>query len=232
MEFMDLLKNPQLILLGLLGLSFVGSSHCIAMCGPLNMIFVKDTKSAIQYHTARLLGYLAIAISIYFFKDSLLNSSLFLKFKAYNSLLFTALLLLFGIYFLWNKKIKWGASTQVTKKLANFLARKKLLNPFSIGFSNAFLPCAWLYSFFLLIPFAQSSYQATLWTFAFWLPNAVVLGFGVKSIKALVKKIPTKNFKQILGVLLIVLASIRLVSQPIFDNNIEDEKPQQQHSCH
>ena len=182
MTFTDLLQQTSSwIPLGILGLSAVGSSHCIAMCGPLNIAINRNLRDNLVYHIARLFSYMLLASLVFAFKQQLQALPYWQNLSAYSELLLLLSLLFLAVGILWqgffrSRKAKAKAnSSQIFVRIGNFLNRRALLKPQWIGFLNGFIPCGWLYSFLLVVSLAPNYASSLLWTFSFWLPNFLVL---------------------------------------------------------
>lgn len=233
MDFKEVLElSSYIIPFAILTASSIGSTHCVAMCGPLCVSFTETKKKAFTYHLFRLLSYLILVSLIFFLKEEILAMKLFNKISGYNKILVFGFLAVSALFMIFGDKIKFtSGKPKLLKWTANFLNRHRLLGPSSIGFLNGFIPCGWLYSFLLLIPFSSNFLEAYLWTLFFWLPNAAILSFGSISLHL----VSLKNkiaFGKVIGVFILVFSSYQLSVAIENINTIQEESKKEAVRCH
>ncbi|MGW9685191.1 sulfite exporter TauE/SafE family protein [Flagellimonas sp. 2504JD1-5] len=135
-------------------LGFLGSLHCLGMCGPIAFMLPLDhennTKKLIQvfiYHSGRLLAYAVIGILF-----GLLGKGLYLfgiqqKLSIAVGLVMILLVVLPSRFFMTNKLSKpiYVILTKIKSKLGAELKKKTPDALLTIGFLNGFLPCGLVY---------------------------------------------------------------------------------------
>lgn len=215
-----------------MGLSFLGSTHCLSMCGPLCLAFTKTKKAAAYYHVSRLFSYILLASMVYFLKEEIRQLGVFNSVSKYNGIFLFGFLILVSIFMLIGVKIKLPKlNIGIMKPITNFLNRNKLLGASSIGFLNGFIPCGWLYSFLLLVSFSGNYAQALIWTVAFWLPNALILSFGSIGLRNL----PIKNklvLTRALAVFILCFSSYKLFANVQKINKNTHQSHSEVPQCH
>ena len=217
----------------ILGISAVGSTHCISMCGPLCLAFNKSLKTSLQYHIARLLAYLVLVSLVFSVKSYLNDLQLIKNISPYHAYILYGFLIVFSLSVLFENKIK-SISLGIfpAAKIGNFLNRYKLLHPLSIGFANGFLPCGWFYGFLFLTPLASSFLQAYLWTVAFWLPNALILSLFALGLRNF-PKIPTRKLQRVIAVVILFMSILQLTGKIMKDHKHKHSSSQHNEAvCH
>jgi uncharacterized protein len=140
------------ILLGL-GMGFMGSMHCIGMCGPLVMSIHKSggtTKPNLNfqlaYHIGKILSYVLIGA---FFGLLGQTFNLFLS----QQKLSIAVGLSFILFFIFSKIKSKSFSSSLTSKIlpiprffSQLVKDKSILKMFLTGIGNGFLPCGFVYA--------------------------------------------------------------------------------------
>lgn len=128
-------------------IGFVGSLHCVGMCGPLNLLVLKNSNSlrpTARYHIGRILAYAILGILLGFLGESLQ----IIKMQQVTAFVLGAgLLLLYGIPSMRHKIERFYYQSTfyrfIQKKLTSGFAGKGkwILS----GFANGFLPCGLTY---------------------------------------------------------------------------------------
>lgn len=135
-------------------LGFVGSFHCVGMCGPIAMSIPRDsskisslTLNATIYNSGRILTY-----SLFGLLFGLLGTQLTISgFQGWLSILL-GVSLVFGVilnrYFKKNEKSKlYNRITEfITTKYGLLIRKRSLSALFGMGILNGLLPCAFVYS--------------------------------------------------------------------------------------
>lgn len=174
-------------------LGFLGSFHCVGMCGPLTLILPlehrKPVKKAFQiasYHIGKALAYVSLGLVF-----GLLGRGLFIReYQQIFSIIVGSLMILIvllsfvnvqmnlftkPIYFLIGK-VKYALSQQ--------LKHKNALSIFFIGFFNGFLPCGLVYmALFGALAQAELSHSAIY-----------MLAFGLGTVPLMTATIYLGNF--------------------------------------
>lgn len=135
-------------------MGFIGSTHCIGMCGPLALSLPMQADTLIG-KLFQSLTYNIGRISTYALLGSLigLTREMIVPFVFQNqlSMLMGALMILLSAYFLFAGKISIEAGTQhpfyraITRTLGQLYQRPSLRNLYFIGVLNGLLPCGLVY---------------------------------------------------------------------------------------
>lgn len=180
-------------------IGFMGSLHCVGMCGGLVMACTPKPKNNIAYHLGRLFSYSIIAILAGY-----LGSLLIIDFK--NPYLNTVPAIFMGSIFIW-----FGARTFFKKSVRlNYPMKKSVLklwarvmprNPdavtihssFAVGGLSIFLPCAFLYSVILALAAFQSPLISLICIFTFWFGTIPAIAIAPMAIKKVLRPLQTKQ---------------------------------------
>lgn len=142
-----------MLLAGLI-LGFLGSLHCIGMCGPIAMLLplstTNSTKKHFQillYHLGRIFSYSLLGILF-----GVIGKGLFLTgIQQYLSISIGVIMILLVLFPKISYKITTTASpftkllNQIKLKLGLYLKKESFYAIFMIGFFNGFLPCGMVY---------------------------------------------------------------------------------------
>lgn len=155
--------------------SFLGSGHCIAMCGGLIAAGAKSTINIFIYHFGRLLSYLLLGVIF-----GSIGESAQVYFTG-NASWIVAIVMGLSFIFLGIYSWKGGAHPPLPSKIQNWITSYsgKLLSRSSkpganiyagfLGSFSIFLPCGWLYSFALASAATQNAISGATAMFFFWL---------------------------------------------------------------
>lgn len=135
-------------------LGFLGSFHCVGMCGPLTLLLPLDHKKpvkkafqVIMYHLAKALSYMSLGLLF-----GLLGKGLFIgNYQQKLSVVVGALMILIAIFSLINVKLNaltkpiYFLIGKIKYALGQQLRHKSAFSVFFIGFFNGFLPCGLVY---------------------------------------------------------------------------------------
>lgn len=191
------LDSNLLVPSAVLAASFVGSGHCVGMCGGLVVAVSRSTAGIVLYHLGRLVGYLALGL-LFGLIGERVN---FLQSDAVSitfALVMGASLILLGLFnwregrmhlpmpaFITERCVQWSGNCldQSTRSQIN-------IYPAVIGLLSIFLPCGWLYAFVLGALSTQSAWKGTLFMFLFWLGTLPALTITPWIFNTLFKRFP------------------------------------------
>ncbi|MGO2103655.1 MAG: sulfite exporter TauE/SafE family protein [Psychroflexus halocasei] len=135
-------------------LGFLGSLHCVGMCGPIALMLpVSRTNQSLKflqillYNSGRILTYMTIGLLFGLLGESIASFG----FQQHLSIAIGAIMLLSVLIpqkFLSRFKISqpfYRAITKIKVQLGASFKKKSLDTFFSIGFLNGFLPCGLVY---------------------------------------------------------------------------------------
>lgn len=232
-----------------LSLGFLGSFHCIAMCGPLHMSLLGNRKysknfiiSKIFFNAGRIVTYGLLGIII-----GLLGKSLPLyEIQKVVSIITGILIIL--IYFLpklTGKEIEIPFLNKfVIKQMSSLMAKTRkakisISKYFGIGIINGLLPCGLVYAA-LIASFAQGGIlESSLFMIIFGLGTfpamffIILLGSWAKKI---ISKFPRLNYLTSFFILLIgimfILRGANLGIKYISPKNLDVDNTESTKSCH
>jgi sulfite exporter TauE/SafE len=206
----NILRNFQLWTWAIPGLVFVasisGSMHCIAMCGGIVSASCKSVKDSVFYHLGRALGYAILGLIAGLLGARTLNGSVAKPIQWVAASTVGFCLIWIGFETLRGKSVH----LPLPKILSlGVMAGMRKNIPWLTGFSSAFLPCSWLYSFVLAAVATQDPVHGALVLLAFWGGTVPALLF----LPSLVKKTlsPIANRFPMLSGSALVLAGVLTV---------------------
>lgn len=161
--------------------SFLGSAHCLGMCGPIVMIINKSFMTTVTYHLGRLLGYLALGFIAGFVGKEVLGQfphgvgALIAPLTLGASFIYMAILLYRKQRFhLPLPKFLSRPYSQVVAGAAKQQGSSFLFT-FLIGIFSFTLPCGWLYGFVIGAAASKSLSTSMMIMFMFWLGTVPAL---------------------------------------------------------
>lgn len=197
---------------------FVGSAHCVGMCGPLVYSLTQRRGSAIAYHLSRLLSYsTAGAFSGTFGSQLFLEgSSPWLAGAALA--LFAALLAGVGLRQLSASSLHFQIPQRVRRTFSKFnqflwarVFRYRDSSPRAAaavaGATSVFLPCGHLFAFLSVAALTGSALHGAATMAAFAVGTLPALGFGVSLLQRLTSP---RRRARIAGALFICAALVSL----------------------
>ena len=199
--------------------SFLGSPHCLGMCGGFVAIYSRGTSHKILPHVlyslGRLCTYLSLGLAAAFAGASFNSMVSTVSLQSASALLVGSTLISFGLLQLIRGRV--AIASPVFASLATFVRRfsepiferPTRLTPFLIGLVTTCLPCGWLYTFVAQAFAAATPLEACSIMFLFWLgtlPAMLALGAtAAQLIRRVGRFIP-----RITAILLIVSGLISL----------------------
>ena len=136
-------------------MGFIGSLHCIGMCGPIAMMLPADTSKRwkfvmgrVLYNSGRILTYAIFGLLVGFIGES---TTYFVSQKSLS--IFLGALILIGVFLpkTWKNKLSlnnyvFGYTNLVKGSLSKLFKKHSLTTQFSFGVLNGFLPCGLVYA--------------------------------------------------------------------------------------
>ncbi len=205
-----------------LAAGFFGSTHCIAMCGAIVLLFENQKSQQegrllrrLSYNTGRMLFYVALGLiagaSGALLMSGLTQGLVVLRFIA------AVLIILLGI----NLALEWQAlrflevaGASIWKRLSplarHVLPVRSLAGALGAGFLWGALPCGLVYSTVALASTGGSAASGAMVMFAFWLgtlPSLLLAGASAERLHRWKSRVV---FRQIAGVLMIVAGLVAL----------------------
>ena len=160
-------------------MGFVGSTHCIGMCGPLALAVpskldtvMSKVWNGLLYNLGRISTYVLFGATIGISQKFLIP----LVLQSHVSIIMGVILILISLsYFLFkNKRIVFSTQNKFYQKVSSALGKlyknPSSLNVIGIGFLNGLLPCGLVYAA-LATAFASMSFYKSIFFMAFF-------GFG------------------------------------------------------
>ena len=136
-------------------MGFIGSLHCVGMCGPIAMMLPADTSKRwkfvmgrVLYNSGRILTYAIFGLLVGFIGES---TTYFVSQKSLS--IFLGALILIGVFLpkTWKNKLSlnnyvFGYTNLVKGSLSKLFKKHSLAAQFSFGVLNGFLPCGLVYA--------------------------------------------------------------------------------------
>jgi uncharacterized protein len=136
-------------------MGFIGSLHCVGMCGPIAMMLPADTSKRWQfvmgrvlYNSGRILTYAIFGLLVGFIGES---TTYFLSQKSLS--IFLGALILIGVFLpkTWKNKLSlnnyvFGYTNLVKGSLSKLFKKHSLTTQFLFGVLNGLLPCGLVYA--------------------------------------------------------------------------------------
>lgn len=165
------------LLLSLIGIAFLGSWHCAAMCGPIAIAIGKN-RSLKTYHLGRAISYIALGAIAGFFGQTVLHFTS--PSTRVIGLIFLSIVLLLTL-------LPLPASIHAqTGRFFKWVTRHKP-GPFLFGFFSVLLPCGWLWTFVAAAAATGSPYSGALVTGILWLSSLPALSLGAAYFRSSLK---------------------------------------------
>lgn len=128
-------------------IGFVGSLHCIGMCGPLTLMMMGSRRtfsSFVLYHAGRIMVYVLLGLILGIIGHSIQLMELQ---KVITIVLGAALILLYGIPKFRNRLESWYYNSWFNKQIRKVLSRQLSIKKrwMLSGAANGFLPCGLTY---------------------------------------------------------------------------------------
>ncbi len=207
----------QTILAGLT-LGFIGSFHCVGMCGPLALSLpvyhlqgVKKITAHLLYNTGRVFTYSTIG-----FVAGLAGRGFYeAGWQQLFSIATGSIMLLFTLlYFVWKKNYQPGWLQQFNRKvqkgIAYFLQQKNNTGYFLLGSVNGFLPCGMVYMAIASALITGHAGMSALLMAGFGLatlPAMLLLGIAGSGINISIRK----KMKQLTPVVIILVSCLLIM---------------------
>lgn len=202
----------ELIPLGVLVASFLGSAHCAAMCGPLVGTLIEKPADHIFYHLMRglgygILGFLAGSLGEWIFESDLNPWVGYLK-------LFSQVMIA-GLFFFMAARLYQGKSPDLLlfkfKPNSKFFSRSRGvgLKGASLGLVTVFLPCGWLHAFVLSALASGSTSTGIGVMLLFWLGTIPALAFSKLLMNKLFRPVQSR-FPRAAAILLVCVGTAAL----------------------
>lgn len=220
--------------------SFLGSYHCLVMCGAIATSVNPPGKSTTGlnrpslYHVGRLTGYLLITAVLLLLGRELLEQTTLKLVALVTTVLISLYIVATGIALIAERKLRILPQSILNQLYKAFYRVKAVAHKtpwlpqkFSIGFLNAFIPCGWLYAFVLVaISFDHLAY-ALIFISLFWLGGLPVF----YSLPLLLEKISLGRRQLLLGSTLIFfgLFTITVRAMPLLQQVLGNSGAM---SCH
>ena len=216
------MNSIYLTIIGGLSIGFMGSFHCIGMCGPLALSLPVNHLNAWHKNTAILLynigraftyGALGVAFGL------IGQSFTFFKIQQWLSIIVGVLMLVFIIYSLFghvNTNFINKLTNQVQFKLSHYLSNKNSSFAFfNIGLLNGLLPCGLVYVAIAASIATGNVMQSSLFMFSFGLGTMPIMVFTMmigKFISLNTRKVIRKisPYAMMLVALMLILRGLNL----------------------
>jgi hypothetical protein len=136
-------------------MGFIGSLHCIGMCGPIAMMLPADTSKhwkfivgRVLYNSGRIMTYAILGLSVGFIGES---TTYYVSQKSLS--IFLGALILIGVFLpkTWKQELSlknyiFGFTNFIKGSLSKLFKKHSLTTQFLFGVLNGFLPCGLVYA--------------------------------------------------------------------------------------
>ena len=211
-------ESPSLWLaLPLLASIFIGSLHCVGMCGPLVIgVTNGQANKTIAYQVGRLISYTSLALLAQSVGSMVLNSHL-QWISPIGGLLIGIFFIYSGLKIIKPKfKIKTGVPFMTSVKNYFFKkaysAENQKVTAFSVGLLTALIPCGWLYAYVSTLMVIDSPLIALSLIGIFWAGTLPALSFTAFAAKRPLFKL-NQFSRNLTGILIIVLGIYTISSK-------------------
>ena len=200
-------------------LGFVGSLHCMGMCGPIAFMLPvshdKPYKKAIQitlYHTGRVLAYALIGLVFAILGQSFVAFG----YQQHISVAVGAIMILLVIipqsYIKPLRIFKpfFSLINGIKAELGLALKKKSYDTFFSLGFLNGFLPCGLVYMA-IIAAFAITSFTDSLIYMLLFGLGTIPMMTGVIYAQSFIKKYLKFNYKKLIPVAVVIVGLLFIV---------------------
>ncbi len=225
--------------------SFLGSVHCLGMCGGL-ALQAKTKSEMTKYHLGRLITYTVLGALGGGLGSLIFSSEWLQRFSLIGAAIMGLLFVSMGIQSLRGRVVHFGIlPNRVLSRLFSHVS--KMGSHLALGLGTGFLPCGWLYSFVLLAVATHSAFLGAFLMVAFWAGSVPALASSGWVLHQVFRPWQGK-FPKIAGISLIVFgiftfahrldlgASIRAnydkKSATAVGGTGETVQAQPSHSCH
>ncbi len=185
-----------------LGISsgFLGSVHCVGMCGGLVSATTKTKLEVSLYHIGRLLGYITLGVLLPVLGMNIIGIKHSNELKLISAILIGLSFILIGFgpkvkktgifkFFIKNLQVLNNISYQfIFKRFKNF----HQLRAFFIGSVSALLPCGLLWIVLILSLTTSSAIYALSFIISFWLGTLPALSFTPVIIQKMIRPIQNR----------------------------------------
>lgn len=167
-------------------IGFVGSTHCLGMCGAISLNCSGSKKENYAYQVGRLSGYLVVAFLVttigQFLLEGIVSETVTLIFSILigGALTWMGFSPLLGI----NKKFTFKTGNLVYKKLFKN-SDKTVLTTYLIGCSSIFLPCGLIYGLLLPLMALKSIELSLVSVITFWIGTLPIMALAPYLIQKL-----------------------------------------------
>lgn len=195
--------------------SFLGSLHCVGMCGGLVVASTRTKLDHIAYHIGRLLGYMGVTAGIVVMGQSLLNQFQAAHLHLYLSILMGVWFIIMGLIVIKTQNFQFHLKIPFVDKILKKLLRSQSsthsspLIPGLIGVASVGLPCGWLYLFVIGAASLGTLKGALIAIFLFWLGTVPALGLSPFLFQKLLSPLQNKR-PWIIGGLFILVGCVTL----------------------
>lgn len=215
--------------------SFLGSVHCIGMCGPMVLLVAPDWKRKILYNLGRLYAYVGVSLAFAFLGQKIFSFKNLELLQKIVAGIFSFGLIFLGVKLLVKNKIHLF---KVLEKLQSKLLKihfsvNSPASSFLVGLTSVLLPCGWLYSFLLISVLVGKPILAVGIATVFWLGTLPSMLFSPQILQNILKPIVHRAPK-ISGVLLILVGIFMLTQKlqsPHIGSGLE-VSAEDHESCH
>ena len=200
-------------------LGFVGSLHCVGMCGPIAFMLPvshdQPVKKALQitlYHTGRLFAYALIGLVFALLGEGLTAFG----YQQHISIAVGAIMIilvlipqsyikpirLFSPFFRFINKVK--------SELGKALKQKSYDTFFSLGFLNGFLPCGLVYMA-VIAAFATTSFTGSIFYMVLFGLGTIPMMTGVIYAHSFIKTYLKFNYRKLIPIAVVIVGLLFIV---------------------
>lgn len=200
-------------------LGFIGSLHCVGMCGPIAFMLPvshdQPFKKAVQitlYHAGRLLAYALIGLVFALLGQGLTAFGYQQHISIAVGVIMIILVIIPQSYIKPIAAFKpfFSFINRLKSELGKALKQKSYDTFFSLGFLNGFLPCGLVYMA-VIAAFATSSFTGSIFYMVLFGLGTIPMMTGVIYAQSFIKKYLKFNYRKLIPVAVVIVGLLFIV---------------------
>lgn len=213
--------------------SFLGSSHCVIMCGAITSAVNKTTIQSILYQIGRLWSYLFLGFLFGFLGEVFLKGRVTAYLSLFSASLMAILFLLLAFQ-AWKGTVHFPLPKllrRLSVAISKNAAVSQKTSSFLTGILTVLLPCGWLHGFVLAAAATQSAFKGAALLGIFWLGSVPALWFSPQLFRKVVA--PFRHAMPRASGLILMFVAMAVVGYRVYPALSQLRTGEEQkHHCH